>query len=50
METKALARTIPVQGPRGDAEMVPDVGGEVAVVGEAHGPGELRRTPSGRSS
>ncbi len=29
------------QGLRGDAEQTPDVEGEVALVGEAHGPGDV---------
>src|SRR5919112_4688507 len=41
MKTRALAPNLPAQGSRGDAEQASDVGGEVAVVGEAHGPGDL---------
>ncbi len=35
-EIEALARILPAQGSWGNAEYTPDVGGEVAVAGEAH--------------
>ena len=38
---RALAPRLPAQGLRGGAEQAPDVEGEVALVGEAHGPGDV---------